>query len=178
MTVLNICSIPEFTKDYKNVADFKNETNRTNWFLPRVKIFLESNVKMDNFTTSIVINRQMDNILRSCDYLFADTSDGSKKLFFFIDNMEQLSQSTSKLYLTLDVWQTYLFDLQLKPSYVARQHVPRWNSDGTPTREVVPEPVSVNNYIVGGTAQNKYKINQGCYIYYTSAPVGLITKDK
>ena len=113
MTVLNICQVPEFSKDYKNVADFETESNRTNWFLPKTKIYLESNAKLDNFTSSIVISRQMDGLLRSCDYLFATTSDGSKKLFFFIDNMEQVSLSTSKLYLTLDVWQTYLFDIQL-----------------------------------------------------------------
>lgn len=177
MTVLNICQIPEFSKDYKNVADFETETNRTNWFLPKVKIYLESNVKLDNFTSSITINRQMDGVLRGCDYLFANTSDGSKKLFFFIDNMEQVSLSTSKLYLTLDVWQTYLFDIQLKPSYVVRQHVPRWDANGYPTKEIEPEPVALGSYVVSGQPFARYANFEGAYIYTSSAPVGMITKE-
>ena len=177
MTVLNICQIPEFSKDYKNVADFETETNRTNWFLPKVKIFLESNVKLDNFTTSITINRQMDSILRGCDYLFANTSDDSKKLFFFIDNMEQVSLSSIKLYLTLDVWQTYLFDIQLKPSYVVRQHVNRWDANNYPTKEIEPEPVALGTYVVSGQPFARYANFEGAYIYTTSAPVGMITKE-
>ncbi len=177
MTVLNICQIPEFSKDYKNVADFETETNRTNWFLPKIKIYLESNVKLDNFTSTIVINRQMDGVLRSCDYLFATTSDGSKKLFFFIDNMEQVSLSTSKLYLTLDVWQTYLFDIQLKPSYVVRQHVPRWDANGYPTKEIEPEPIALGSYVVSGQPFARYANFEGAYIYTSSAPVGMVTKD-
>lgn len=177
MTVLNICQIPEFSKDYKNVADFETETNRTNWFLPKVKIYLESNVKLDNFTSSIVINRQMDAVLRGCDYLFANTSDGSKKLFFFIDNMEQVSLSTSKLYLSLDVWQSYLFDIQLKPSYVVRQHVPRWDANGYPTKEIEPEPLALGTYVVSGQPFARYANFEGAYLYTTSAPVGMITKE-
>ena len=177
MTTLNICQVPEFSKDYKNVADFENETNRTNWLMPRIKVFLDSNVKLDNFTSSITINRQMDGVLRGCDYLFANTSDGSKKLFFFIDNMEQLTPSTSKLYLTLDVWQTYLFDIELKPSYVVRQHVDRWTDEGYPTKEIEPEPVPLGSYVVSGQPFARYANFEGAYIYTTSAPIGMVTKD-
>ena len=177
MTTLNICQVPEFSKDYKNVADFESEANRTSWFMPKIKIFLDSNVKLDNFTTSIVINRQMDSILRGCDYLYANTSDGSKKLFFFIDNMEQLTPSTSKLYLTLDVWQSYLFDIQLKPSYVVRQHVNRWADDGYPTKEIEPEPVPLGSYVVSGQPFARCANFEGAYLYTSSAPIGMVTKD-
>ena len=176
MSVINLCQIVEMSKDYKNVYDFNSREEQLSFMQSKTILQLETNAKIDNFTSTITLNCGMNTNIRKCDYLFARGMD-SKYLFFFIDNVEVVTTSTVKVYLTLDVWQTYHLSIQLKPSYVVRQHVPRWQPDGTPTREIVPEPVSVGNYVLSGLPQNKYKINQGCYIYYSSAPIGLITKD-
>ena len=135
-----------------------------------------SNVKMDNFTSSIVLPQAMSSNLRKCDYLFCKSTDDSKRLFFFIDNMEQLTPSTVQLSLTLDVWQTYHLDITFFPSYVERMHVKRWESDNYPTKEIVPEPINVGEMVVTRTTPRVRK-DQGNYIYTTSSPIGLITKE-
>ena len=115
----------------------------------------------------------MNTNIRKCDYLFAQVFDG-KYLFFFINNIEQVTTSTVKLYLELDVWQTYHLDIELKPSYVVRQHVPRWNTDGTPTREIVSENFPQYEYI-SQVQQQMATINNGSYIYVATSPLGLIS---
>ena len=176
MTTLYLCQIPEFSSDYKNVANFSSKSSQLTWMNSKVIMTVTSNVKMDNFTTSVVLPQAMSANLRKCDYLFCNSTDESKRLFFFIDNMEQLTPSTVQLALTLDVWQTYHLDITFFPSYVERMHVKRWEADDYPTKEVVPEPINVGEMVVT-RATPRVRKDQGNYIYTTSSPIGLIKKE-
>ena len=176
MSTLYLCTIPEFSSDYKNVANFSSKTAQLNWMNSKVVMTSSTNAKLDNFTSSIVLSQSMSSNLRKCDYLFCMSTDNNKRLFFFIDNMEQLSPSTVQLTLSLDVWQTYHLDLTFFPSYVERMHVKRWEADDYPTKEIVPEPINVGEMVVTRTTPRVRK-DQGNYIYTTSSPIGLITKD-
>ena len=176
MTALYLCQIPEFSSDYKNVANFSSKSSQLTWMNSKVIMTITSNVKMDNFTTSVVLPQAMSSNLRKCDYLFCNSTDESKRLFFFIDNMEQLTPSTVQLTLILDVWQTYHLDITFFPSYVERMHVKRWEADNYPTKEVVPEPINVGEMVVT-RATPRVRKDQGNYIYTTSSPIGLVKKE-
>ena len=176
MTALYLCQIPEFSSDYKNVANFSSKSSQLAWMNSKVIMTVTSNVKMDNFTTSVVLPQAMSSNLRKCDYLFCNSTDESKRLFFFIDNMEQLTPSTVQLTLTLDVWQTYHLDITFFPSYVERMHVKRWEADNYPTKEVVPEPINVGEMVVT-RATPRVRKDQGNYIYTTSSPIGFVKKE-
>ena len=173
MSQINLCQITEFSNDYKHVADFSSRENQLNFMNGKIILSLETNAKIDNFTTNITLNYGMNSNIRKCDYLFSQGMDG-KYLFFFINNIEQVTTSAVKLHLELDVWQTYHLDIQLKPSYVVRQHVPRWNTDGTPTREIVSENFPQYEYI-SQVQQQMSSINNGSYIYVSTSPLGLIS---
>lgn len=178
MAQLVFCQITELNKDYKNVYDFNSREEQLNFMRSRSFIGIESNVKIDCFTSSVTIpifteGGQTLTKMKSCDYLYTRMINGDY-LFFFIDSLELVTSSTVKLYLTLDVWQTYHLDIQLKPSYVIRQHVPRWNADGTPTKEIVSEEFPQYEYTYT-TQQTIKNINQGSYIYVASSPLGLIS---
>ena len=176
MTTLYLCQIPEFSSDYKNVANFTSKSTQLSWMNQRVVMTVTSNVKMDNFTSSVVLPQAMSSNLRKCDYLFCQSTDDSKRLFFFIDNMEQLTPSTVQLSLILDVWQTYHLDITFFPSYVERMHVKRWESDNYPSKEIVPEPLNVGDMVVT-RATPRVRKDQGNFIYATSSPIGLVSKD-
>ena len=173
MSTVNLCQITEFSNDYKHVADFSSRESQLNFMNGKIILSIETNAKIDNFTSTITLNYGMNINIRKCDYLFSQGIDG-KYLFFFINNIEQVTTSTVKLYLELDVWQTYHLDIQLKPSYVVRQHVPRWNTDGTPTREIVSENFPQYEYI-SQVQQQMASINNGSYIYVATSPLGLIS---
>lgn len=176
MSTIYLCQIPEFSSDYQNVANFSSKNKQLEWMNTKVVMTANTNAKLDNFTESITLSQTMSSNLRKCDYLFCNSTDGLKRLFFFIDNMEQLTPSTVQLSLTLDVWQTYHLDITFYPSYVERMHVKRWDSDNYPMKEVVPEPLNVGEMVVTRNTP-RVKTNQGNYIYTTSSPIGLVTKD-
>ena len=179
MTTINLCQITELNKDYKNVYDFNSRAEQLAFMTSKLILSLETNARIDNFTTNITLNYGMNSNIRKCDYLFTQGIDG-KYLFFFLDNIEQVTTSTVKLYLTLDVWMTYHLDIQLKPSYVIRQHVPRWKSNGYPTDEFVSEGGCSDEYILESrtTISNAPTPTNGVYIYYTSTPIGITGKEQ
>ena len=180
MTNISLCSIPELNKDYKNVYDFSSLEEQLTFMRSKTILQLETNAKIDNFTSNITLNYGMNANIRKCDYLFAQGIDG-KYLFFFIDNVEQVTTSTVRIFLSLDVWQTYHLDIQLKPSYVVRQHVPRWKNNGYPTDEFVSEGTCSEEYVLESRTNlgaDTPEPTTGVYIYYTSTPIGVTGKEQ
>ena len=67
MSTIYLCSIPEFSQDYKNVARFKYQSQQLNFMNSKVNKQLESNTKIDRFMQSITLNTPMDSLVRSSD---------------------------------------------------------------------------------------------------------------
>ena len=172
MSTVYLCSIPEFSQDYKNVGRFTNLTNQLAFMNSKVKKQVESNTKIDRFMTTITLNTPMDTSVRSCDYLFARTTDG-EYVFYFINQIEILTTSTVRLSLTLDVWQTYHLRMTLLPSFVERCHVPRWKTTGVPTKEIVSEPLG--NYESTVIKEENVPNNKGVYIITSTTPLGKVS---
>lgn len=172
MSVIYLCSIPEFSQDYKNVGYFSSLSNQLAFMNQKVKRQVSTNAKIDRFMQSLTLNVTMDGVIRSCDYLFSQTTDG-EYVFYFIEQAEILTANTIKLMLSLDVWQTYHLKLTLLPSYVERCHVPRWKSTGIPTKEIVSEPLG--NYESTVIKEENIPNNKGVYIITSTTPLGKVS---
>ena len=172
MSTIYLCCIPEFSQDYKNVGRFNNLSQQLNFMNAKVKKQVDSNTKVDRFMTSVTLNTPMDASVRSCDYLFARTTDG-EYVFYFINQIEILTTSTVRLSLTLDVWQTYHLRMTLLPSFVERCHVPRWKSTNIPTKEIVSEPLG--NYESTVIKEENVPNNKGVYIITSTTPLGKVS---
>ena len=172
MSTIYLCSIPEFSQDYKNVGRFNNLSQQLNFMNARVKKNVESNTKIDRFMTAITLNTAMNSTVRSCDYLFATTTDG-EYVFYFINQIEILTTSTVRLSVSLDVWQTYHLKMSLLPSFVERCHVPRWKSTGIPSKEIVSEPLG--NYESTVIKEENVPNNKGVYIITSTTPLGKVS---
>ena len=172
LTTVYLCQIPTFSSDYKNVGHFTSRTKQLSYMNERCILSLPSNAKIDNFTESITLNYTMNTNMRKCDYLYAQGSDGHY-FFFFITNMEQLTTSTVKVYLELDVWQTYHLDLKLLPSFVERCHVNRWASTNIPSWQIVAEPFG--NYESTVIKEENVPNNKGVYIITSTTPLGKVS---
>ena len=172
MSTIYLCSIPEFSQDYKNVGRFNSLSNQITFMNTRVKKQVESNTKVDRFMTTITLNTPMDNSVRMCDYLFSMTSDG-EYVFYFINQIEILTTSTVRLSVTLDVWQTYHLKMTLLPSFVERCHVPRWKSTNIPSKEIVSEPLG--NYESTVIKEENVPNTKGVYIITSTTPLGKVS---
>ena len=67
-----------------------------------------------------------------------------KYYFYYITNMEYVTDNMTDVYIKLDVFQTYQFDFQYKKCFVEREHV---NSD-TVGEHTVPEGLETGEYYV------------------------------
>ena len=172
MSTIYLCSIPEFSQDYKNVGRFNSLSEQIKFMNTRVKKQVESNTKVDRFMTDVTLNTQMDTSVRSCDYLFARTTD-AEYVFYFINQIEILTTSTVRLSLTLDVWQTYHLRMTLLPSFVERCHVPRWKTTNIPSKEIVSEPLG--NYESTVIKEENVPNNKGVYIITSTTPLGKVS---
>lgn len=172
MSTIYLCSIPEFSQDYKNVGRFNNLQSQLTFMNTKVKKQVVSNTKIDRFMSSITLNTPMDSLVRSCDYLFSTTTDG-EYVFYFINQIEILTTSTVRLMVTLDVWQTYHLRMTLLPSFVERCHVPRWKSTNIPTKEIVSEPLG--NYESTVIKEENVPNNKGVYIITSTTPLGKVS---
>lgn len=96
-----------------------------------------------------IIRRDSDLILKGvnedltqCNYLMYQNKDISDKWYFaFIDNVQYNSLNSVIISHTIDVWQTYQFDITYYKNLILRSHVAK--SDDTVGRWLAPEPISV-----------------------------------
>lgn len=172
MSTIYLCSIPEFSQDYKNVGRFNNLQSQLTFMNTKVKKQVVTNTKIDRFMSSITLNTPMDSVVRSCDYLFSMTTD-EEYVFYFINQIEILTTSTVRLTVTLDVWQTYHLRMTLLPSFVERCHVPRWKSTNIPTKEIVSEPLG--NYESTVIKEENVPNTKGVYIITSTTPLGKVS---
>ena len=172
MSTIYLCSIPEFSQDYKHVGRFNNLTQQLAFMNSKVKQQVVSNTKIDRFMDMITLNTTMDSHVRSCDYLFSMTTDG-EYVFYFINQIEILTTSTVRLMVSLDVWQTYHLRMTLLPSFVERCHVPRWKSTNIPTKEIVSEPLG--NYESTVIKEENVPNTKGVYIITSTTPLGKVS---
>lgn len=96
-----------------------------------------------------IIRRDSDLILKGvnedltqCNYLMYQNKDISDKWYFaFIDNVQYNSLNSVIISHTIDVWQTYQFDITYYKNLILRAHVAK--SSDTVGRWLAPEPISV-----------------------------------
>lgn len=70
----------------------------------------------------ITLDKTVDELL-GCNYLmFRNTGYGEKWFYAFITQVEYISNTTSRIYYTIDPMQTYLFDVNVEQCFVEREH--------------------------------------------------------
>ncbi len=134
--------------DYKNTLTFSSKANQRNYFLgdptdptsqgTSTKMYsdytylrIESAIKVDDFIENIDTNN------------YAVILNNSKYYYYFITSMEYIDNETTKIYIELDVMQTYYFDIVYKQSFVEREHV----ADDTIGKHTLPEGLETGDYV-------------------------------
>lgn len=70
----------------------------------------------------ITLDKTADD-LYDCNYMmFRNTAYGTKWFYAFITQIEYISNTTSRIYYTIDPMQTYLFDVNVGECFVEREH--------------------------------------------------------
>ena len=140
-TELRLLKCP-IESDNRNQMTFADSTAQYNYFngLPHITA--------DNFTY-----QRKDNVIRypahidtimSYNYVMYQNENYTNKWFYaFITNMEYINDNMTLITIHTDVYQTWLFQMVWKRSFIEREHV---NSDGY-GEHTIPENLETGDYV-------------------------------
>ena len=138
--------------DYKNQLDFQNADAQYNYFISKkVQTF-----EYDDFTyirkdNQILVPVHID-MLWKCNYLMYQNTLFTNKWFYcFILKMEYVNDNCTRLYITTDVFQTWMFNYEIKQSFVEREMIDV--SSDTPGANLIPEGLETGEFQIDGTAE-------------------------
>jgi hypothetical protein len=140
-TNIRLLSGVPFQSDYKHTRWFDTITEQTSYFTSKPIVYSKSehNFQRIEGKTFISVNKSIDE-LWSVNYLmFQNTSYNNKWFYAFVTKLEYVQQKTTYVHFEIDVFQTWKFEMDFKPSYVVREHCPLWNADGSPVINTVDE---------------------------------------
>ena len=137
-TVVRLLSNVPFSINQEHVRDFSNSTEQTNYFTAKTKqVYSQFTYQREEKAVKVPTN--IDE-LYDINYLMYQNSNYSTKWFYaFVTRKEYVNPNTTAIYFELDVYQSWLFELSWKPSYIEREHTKRWNPDGSPIPNTVDE---------------------------------------
>lgn len=134
---LKMCNVP-WCGDYENVVKFDDDTARDAWFdaLKGDVVNLDTmfNIKPDGsakapvpVTSAQIYNYLVVDLPRmTSDAQPIEHAGGPRKAryFYFITDAQQLSPNSTRLVLSLDMWTTYINDMQFDYILLERGHAP------------------------------------------------------
>jgi hypothetical protein len=140
-TEVRLLSGVPFNHSYEHTRYFENKDDQTAYFLDKVQYsYLELTYQREE--RAVMVPAAYDS-LYLCNYLmYRNTAFGTKWFYAFITHKEYVNPNNTRVYFELDVFQTWLFEMKWKPSYIVREHRDRWNADGTPVLNTVDEELA------------------------------------
>ena len=142
---LYLCKTP-LKNDYKNQLTFSNANAQLSYFNSVIQHTFDNYtyIKKDNV---VQVGKNIDEII-DCNYLFYKNTGFTNKYYFcFITNMEYVNENCTRITFETDCYQTWLFQIQYKQSFVEREHV----NDDTIGLHTVPENLETGEYVVNSS---------------------------
>lgn len=137
-----LCKTP-LENDYQHQLTFANATAQLNYFNSKISYTCNdvTYIKKDN---QIVVDYPIDTI-NTCNYLFYKNTGFTTKYYYcFITNMEYVNENATRITFETDVYQSYMFDIEYKKSFIEREHV----NDDTIGKNTTPEGLETGEFVV------------------------------
>ena len=152
--------------DYKNQLTFSSATAQINYFNSTVQHTFDNYtyIKKDNV---VQVGKNIDEII-DCNYLFYKNIGFTNKWYFcFITNMEYVNENCTRITFETDCYQTWLFQIEYKESFIEREHV---NNDPIGLH-TVPENLETGDYISCKLQPTFYSIPETCFVVATTQQI-------
>lgn len=123
ISCLYICADIPWDKSYKFLRTYKDEEEQLRSIESHAKFTMFSDFKYirDEGAIRVPLNNER---VRDCNYIAFKNSAYSDKWFFgFIDRTIYAAEGTTYIYFTIDMWQTWQFQIDFKACFVEREHV-------------------------------------------------------
>lgn len=129
--------------DNLNQLTFSSESAQATYFasLPHLRVTDFTYQRKDNV---IRYPAHIDSLYEYNYVMYRNSGYSSKYFYAFITKMEYINDNMTNIYIKTDTYQTWMFDLQFKKSFVEREHV----NDDTIGKHTVPEQLETGEYKV------------------------------
>lgn len=88
--------------------------------------------------------------LYNCNYMmFQNSNYGNKWFYAFIKQVNYINPNNTEIVYAIDYLQTFMMDIQIKPSFVVREHATA--TEDQPFANLTPEPLNVPNWVESTT---------------------------
>ena len=114
---------------YTHQYYFDTLADQEAFFSSRAVLFLENGTYQRKNINTIQVPYQADSIADYKYLRWQNPQYSSKWYYAFITSIDYINPGTSQINYALDVYQTYLFDIVWKQSFVEREHTRRWTTD-------------------------------------------------
>ena len=166
-STIYLCNVP-IDSTYKNQIYFASKLQQQSYFSQRVvKTFsnyltVRKTLADGSLVSSVKVDANIDS-LYNCNYMYYQNANHGTRFFYaFVKKLIYVNEGTTEIVFETDVYQTWLFDVTIKPSYVVREH--------SETDEIgvnlVPEKFNFQDYVyqdaVTDTTLDKWGYLIGC----------------
>ena len=154
ITKVYLLSVP-LENDYRDTLYFANATAQHNYFAGQVvKSYTDFSYQRKD---SVIRVPAIVDSIRNCNYVMYQNSAYSNKWFYaFINRMVYVDDGRTDIYISTDVLQTWMFEMDFKDSFIEREHV----DDDTIGIHTMPEGLDTGEYICNDTQDVYYAKKQ------------------
>lgn len=164
--------------DYENTLYFASRSAQYTYFASKVKTVggvpcSYSDVSYQRYQKNSIKLQINADLIYDCNYMmFQNTNFGNRWFYAFITGIEYVANQVTRIDYAIDDIQTWLWDCELLPSYVERQHSLTDNLATSFTDEPFGEMETIvrNKYHFDDTAQGQYNY---IYVVYLAKQPGL-----
>lgn len=169
-STIGICKGVRLTPSYTHTIYFDTKIDQANYFAGKVvRTFSAYSYLRKNWDITVDATYEQ---AREWTYLFLNNGTGSKTYYYFITDIEYIADGSVKLKLELDVMQTYMFDYELLPCFVEREHV----SNDEVGINTIDEGLELGEYIIN-SEQHVENLNEYCVLVLSSINPELTTEE-
>lgn len=141
-STIYICSDVRLTNDYQHTIYFENKSAQHTYFSGKViKTFSDYTYLRKNWDIKVEADFEDAS---TWQYMYFKNGDEGKTWYYFINDVQYISDTTVKLSVEMDVMQSYLFDVTLLPSFVEREH----SATDEPGDNIIDEHLDVGPLMV------------------------------
>lgn len=140
-TNIRLLSGVPFSNDYKHSRWFDTLTQQTTYFTGKTVVhsMTQANFQRIEGKNFVSVNESIDSLWGTNYIMFQNAQYNNKWFYAFVTKLEYVQRNTTYVHFEIDVFQTWKFEMNFKPSYVVREHCKLWNSDGTPVINTIDE---------------------------------------
>lgn len=140
-TNIRLLSGVPFSNDYKNTRWFDTVADQTSYFLFKTTTYNagEHTFQRIDGRTYIRVKKSIDQLWGTNYLMFQNAQYNDKWFYGFVTNLEYVNKEVTDVHFQIDVFQTWKFDMDFKPSFIVREHKLLWNTDGSPVVNTIDE---------------------------------------